>query len=256
MISAEWRYLRVAVQFLTRVPVSSFAGFDTSWLDRSAKYFPLVGAGVGAVAGLVLWVAATVLPPAVAATLAIAAGVAITGAFHEDGLADSADGLGGGLTRERRLDIMKDSRIGTYGAIVLLLTLALKITSLTAMAAEVAAAVLVAAHAGGRLATVVAIRAMRYAGDEGAAKVKPLATGISANELAVATAFGLAPAIFLLPMQAVLVCLVAGAMAAALLALQAQRLLGGYTGDILGGMEQVFETAFMIAAAGVLAASL
>ena len=108
-----------AVQLLTRVPTPGIAGFQPDWVARSARYYPLVGALVGAVAALVLLGAARLWTGALPALLAVAGGVLLTGAFHEDGLADAADGLGGGATRERRLHIMKDSRIGSYGALAL-----------------------------------------------------------------------------------------------------------------------------------------
>lgn len=253
MIAREVRSFLVALQFLTRIPVKPFAAFEPSWLDRSAKFFPLVGALVGLIAAAVLLAASAVAPQPLPVLLAIAAGVAITGAFHEDGLADSADGLGGGATRERRLEIMKDSRIGTYGALALGLVVAVKAAALMALDPMMAASSLVAAHAAARLGPVVAIRALDYAGDEQSAKVKPLATSATNGELAVATVFALGPAAVVLPLDAALTATIIGAAAALCLALIARRLIGGYTGDILGGVEQVFEAGFLIGAAAIIA---
>ncbi len=252
MIARELQLILVAVQFLTRIPVPSFDRFEPSWLDRAAKYFPLVGALVGLIAGLALLAASAILPQPVPIVVALAAGIAITGAFHEDGLADTADGLGGGLTRERRLEIMKDSRIGTYGAVALMIALALKASALIAVDPYSAAMILIAAHAGGRLATVLAIWALPYAGDAEAAKVKPLATGLTRPELATAAVLGLIPGLIVLSPATLLSSWAVALLAAAVLAAVSKRLIGGYTGDVLGAMEQVFETAFMVAAVAII----
>ncbi len=246
MIRRELTLFLVAVQFLTRLPVPSFASFETSWLDRSAKYFPLVGGAVGGISALALWGASQVWPVYLAALIAVVAGIIATGCFHEDGLADTADGLGGGLTVARRLEIMKDSRIGTYGAVALMLILALKVTAIASLDLATAIGALIAAHASARLATVIAIQAMPYAGDADAAKVKPLATGVTEREMVVAAAFGLAPT-FLIDPACFVIGLAGGAIPALLLAFQSKRLIGGYTGDVLGAIEQVFEIGFLLA---------
>lgn len=253
MIAREFRLLLVALQFLTRIPVPSFDGFEPEWLDRSAKYFPLIGALVGVICALVMIAAAIILPEPLPMLLALTAGLAATGCFHEDGLADTADGLGGGTTRERRLEIMKDSRIGTYGTMALLIAFGLKFTSLSIVDPLTAAPILIAAHAGGRLATVLAIFTMTYAGDADAAKVKPLATGLSHSELSVAGIIGLLVLLFCLNPMMAAISAAFGLCAAGAVALLSKRLIGGYTGDILGAMEQCFETAFIVGAVGVYA---
>jgi adenosylcobinamide-GDP ribazoletransferase len=253
MIASELRLFLVALQFLTRIPVRSFDGFQPEWLDRSAKYFPLVGAVVGASAAAVIIATTAIFPQPLPMVFGLATAIAVTGAFHEDGLADTADGLGGGLTPDSRLDIMKDSRIGTYGAVALITMFAMKASAMIALGPIVMALALIPAHATARLATVFAIRLMTYAGDAGAAKVKPLATGLNNRELVVAVALGLVPGLLLLNPVTFAAGLIAGSLAAALVAYQARRLIGGYTGDILGAIEQVFEAAFLVAAAAVVA---
>lgn len=253
MMQNEWRLFLVALQFLTRIPVKSFDGFDPVWLDRSAKYFPLVGTLVGVIAGVVIVLATAVLPQPLPLLFGMAAAIAVTGAFHEDGLADTADGLGGGQSRERRLEIMKDSRIGTYGAMALLVMLALKSNALYAIGPIKMVLAFIAAHAAARLATVIVIRVLPYAGDSEAAKVKPLATAVSGRELAIAVFFGFFPGVLLLTPVTFVISFVTASLAAFLLALQAKRLIGGYTGDVLGAIEQVFETMFLVAAAAVIA---
>jgi adenosylcobinamide-GDP ribazoletransferase len=253
MIATEFKYFLVALQFLTRIPVKSFEGFEPAWLDRSAKYFPLVGALVGVIGAAVIVGTTPFLPQPLPMLFGLAAAIAATGAFHEDGLADTADGFGGGQTRAQRLEIMKDSRIGTYGTIVLVIMLAIKGTALMQIGPIQMILAFIAAHAAARLPTVVAVRVMPYAGELDAAKVKPLATAVSSGELGVAVIFGLLPGLLLLTPTTLTISLVVASAAAALLAYQSHRLIGGYTGDVLGAMEQVFETAFLVAAAAVIA---
>ncbi len=253
MIAREIRLMLVALQFLTRIPVPSFDGFEPQWLDRSAKYFPLIGALVGGVCAAVMLATSLVMPQPLPMLIALAAGILLTGGFHEDGLADTADGLGGGLTRERRLEIMKDSRIGTYGVLALMIALGLKATSLSVVDPITAVPILIAAHAGGRLATVIAIYLMSYAGDEQAAKVKPLATRLSGAEMLAAILLGLTTGLICLNAVTLAIASACGFAAAAALALVSKRLIGGYTGDVLGGMEQCFETLFMVAAVSIIA---
>ena len=139
MIRHELRLLGVAVQFLTRVPVPvSHSAFEPQWLSDSARYFPLVGTFVAAFGATVMWVAGLVFPHVLAVGLSMLATVWLTGAFHEDGLADTCDALGGAVSRERALEIMKDSRIGTYGAMGLVLVVGLKLAVLSALPALLA----------------------------------------------------------------------------------------------------------------------
>jgi adenosylcobinamide-GDP ribazoletransferase len=127
------RLFFIALQFFTRLPIPSWVGFEAAWLHHASRYFPLVGAVVAAIAAGVYALAALVLPAPVAVLLSTAAGIYATGAFHEDGFADMCDGFGGGQTRERVLEIMKDSRIGAYGAIGIILLLAVKCAALSAL---------------------------------------------------------------------------------------------------------------------------
>ena len=247
ILRAELGYFLGAVQFLTRLPVPHLDGFAPDWLDRGVKYFPLAGILVGAICAAVLSAASTFWSGALPALLAVAAGIAATGAFHEDGFADFFDAMGG-ATREARLAIMKDSRLGTFGVLALGIAIALKVFALAALAPAVAAAALIAAHAGGRFAAISAMRFLPYAGDMSTAKAKPLATNITVFGLGLAGCFGLLPALFLPLRAAFLACLVAFA-AAIFVAWRAKRLLGGFTGDVLGAIEQSYEIAFLLTAA-------
>jgi adenosylcobinamide-GDP ribazoletransferase len=253
----ELRLVLVALQFLTRVPVR-LQVFDPAWLHASARHFPLIGIAVGAFGAAVWWGAALVWPPAVAVLLAMAATIAVTGAFHEDGLADTCDGLGGAVTRERALVIMKDSRLGSYGAVGLGLTLALKAAALIALtqqrggaaAALVVVMTMVWSHSASRAAAVVLASSLRYAGDPEHAKAKPMATEVSQAGAAVAVAWALLAGA---PFVAVVGPAAGGAAAAAVMAvawlcaLWLRRRLGGYTGDTLGATQQWSELAAVLA---------
>lgn len=243
----QLRLLICATQFLTRVPTPALKTFDPDWITRSARYFPLVGQGVGAVCALVLWGSSRVWNPTVAALLAVGAGLLITGAFHEDGLADAADGLGGGQTVERRLEIMKDSRIGTYGVCALVVVLGLKVFTLASVAPSRGAILLLAAHGLGRAAAVLAMRLTPYAPDGAAGKWKPVPRGPHWGEVAIAALIAAWPLV-LLPPSATLVGLAVGGLLALLLSWRARRLIGGHTGDVLGAIEQVFELGFLLGA--------
>ncbi|MDB5454202.1 MAG: cobS [Caulobacteraceae bacterium] len=251
MILREGRRLVCAIQFLTRLPTPQVAWSD-DLVARSARYFPLVGLLVGSLSALVLLGARQIWPEGLLpALLAVAAGVAITGAFHEDGLADSADGLGGGQTPAQRLAIMKDSRVGTYGVLALGLSLAVKVCALgMIMPPWTAAAVLVCAQAGGRAAAVATMVWTPYAADPGGSKLKPGARGVRPFEAVVAILIGAAPFLWLGPLAG-LACVAAGLAFAAVPALAAQRLIGGHTGDVLGAVEQAFELGCILAAAAL-----
>jgi adenosylcobinamide-GDP ribazoletransferase len=244
-LALQVRLLVCAVQFLTRVPTPTLKTFEPEWITRSARYFPLVGQGVGAVCAGVLLIGDRLWSAPVGAILAIAAGLLITGAFHEDGLADTADGLGGGQTPARRLEIMKDSRIGTYGVCALVGVLALKAAVLAGTPA--AAVLLLAVHGLGRAAAVVVMRLTPYAPSGEAGKWKPAPRGVRIGEVIVALLIAAWP-LALLPPGAILAGLAGGALLAVLLTLTARRLIGGHTGDVLGAVEQVFELGFLLGA--------
>lgn len=252
----ELRLLFIATQFLTRVPIPRWVGYEPSLLNRSVRYFGAVGALVGAFGAAVALSAHALWPTPVAAVLSVAATVWLTGAFHEDGLADTSDALFGTVARERALEIMKDSRIGTYGAVALVLALLLRVSLLTTLfdrALVVAGTALIASHSLGRAAAVVLSVLLPYGGDDAHAKAKPIATRVHGGDAAFAMLCGigfLALAIAPMPMAARLT--VVAAVGVALVGVLAharamlRRRLGGYTGDTLGATEQVVEIGVLL----------
>ena len=255
------RHFLLALQFFTRIPVTgrlaAWVGYSPAMLRASAGHFPGIGWVVGTVGAAVLWVALQCLPGGAlgalaAAVLSTAATVFLTGAFHEDGLADTADGLGGGLTRERALLIMKDSRSGNYGAIALLLVLTLKLVLIALLAqrgATQAAAAVVAVHVLSRLAPLCIMRGLTYVGDADGSKSKPLADAVSRGGVLVGCAWSI-PALALIwqaldafnTIASMVLWLVVLAYVWRLLA----RRLQGFTGDTLGATQQLCEVALLL----------
>jgi len=247
------RLFFIALQFFTRLPVPSWVGFEASWLQHASRYFPLVGCVVAAIAAGVYFAAALVLPAPVAAVLSTAASIYLTGAFHEDGFADTCDGLGGGMTRERVLEIMKDSRVGAYGAIGIVCMLAAKLSALAMLPPRLAVGALFLAHPLSRLAAASLIWKLQYVRGEG--KAKPLAQQMTGAELAIAALTALLPAPVLLAagwisLHTLLVAVLAALLGAVWLGRKLHARLGGYTGDGLGAVQQLAEVLIYV---GVLA---
>jgi len=240
------RDLQTAFGFLTRLPV----GHGDRPLHRTAYLFPAVGIAVGVIGGAVYWVAdALGLGNWIAALLAVLATCIVTGGLHEDGLADTADGFGGGATPERRLEIMRDPRAGAFGVLALVFATGLKVAALAGAAnAFQAAAMLVAAHAGARACLPAVMWRIPTASARGLAADagKPDAAGAG-----LALAIGTAVAVLVLPAAAPAM-IVAAVAVAWLLCRLARRLVGGYNGDVLGAIEQGTEIGILLAAAAVL----
>ncbi len=277
-LAQEIRLLLIALQFLTRVPIPAWVGYEPVWLQTCARYYPVVGALIGLCGALVLAAAAAWWPPVVAVVLSMAFTVWLTGAFHEDGLADTCDALGGAVSRERALTIMKDSRIGSYGTLALVLMLGLKaavlVSLLTPLLSEMGSAhtsrihqvllawtmmALIWCHAASRLVPVWLICWLPYGGDAEHAKAKPLATQASLGGALLASLFTCGVALGLWgwlafagwPTGTLLRAIgwASGAMliGALVCAHWFRRRLGGFTGDTLGASQQITEVMGLLA---------
>jgi adenosylcobinamide-GDP ribazoletransferase len=229
-----------AIQFLTRVPIRLA---DRPQLARSVPWFPPTGGLIGLAVGGAAAGLAELVPMAVAGAVAIVAGLLITGAFHEDGLADTADAFGGGWTREERLRILGDPLHGTYGVAAMCGTIAIRILCVASLAPASAFAGLVAAHALGRSAAVGAMTTfpLATAGGLGAGYASGLSrprawVGVlsGAAIAAVATGWWAGP----LAAAAVVAVVAVGALA--------MRKIGAVTGDVLGAVEQVTECLVLV----------
>ena len=240
-----------ATTVLTRLPVAApdQEGAPKEGLVAGCCWaFPAVGAGVGFIAAGVMMLATLFgLHIAAAALLGLVAAGLVTGAMHEDGLADTADGFGGGHTRDEKLAIMRDSRQGSYGIIALIVTIGLRAVALTAIGDPIEGALaLIAAHAASRAALPPALYLMKPARDDGlgATAGKP-----SLGVVLVAVTIGAAVAIGMLGPWRGVVALAAMATTVAATAVLAQRQIGGYTGDVLGAFQQVGEIVMLLVAA-------
>jgi adenosylcobinamide-GDP ribazoletransferase len=243
--------LKTAVAFLTRLPMPHPQGPMPANFVRAHRMFPVVGALIGAVVGLIyLGLRHVGVPSLAAAALALGASAILTGALHEDGLADVADGFGGGRDPAAKLEIMRDSRLGTYGALILLVSFAAKLSALAAIPDGYVVPSLIAAHALGRGILPWMSVGLPYARDDG------LARNAGQPDAATATiAAGLAVLLALLSLSltnTLLSTLLAG-LSGLGMAWLAQRQIGGQTGDVLGGAEQVAETAILVLLAARLA---
>ncbi len=237
---------RLAVQFLTRLPVRD-AGYTPERMARTPRWHPAVGALIGAILGAVFWAGVQVWPQPVAVLVSVAAGLLMTGCFHEDGFADACDGLGGGATRERALEIMRDSRLGTYGVAGLTMMLAGKVAALAALPVHAVPFALIAAHAASRASSVQVLATSAYVRDHGTGK--PVSEGIGRGDLGFAlltAVLATVPLMLAVGIGAVL-CGIAG-LAVGHVAMRSrfERRLGGYTGDCLGAVQQCSEIGFFL----------
>jgi adenosylcobinamide-GDP ribazoletransferase len=254
--------LLLAMQFLTRIPLPSLHEFQPRWLRESLRYFPLVGGLVGLANVAVWWLSSLWFPRTVAVGLMLATSLLLTGAFHEDGFADTCDGLGGGNTRERALEIMKDSRIGAFGALGVVMLLGLKWTALVALPAPAFALVVVAGHVISRWCALGLIWALPYARANEPGTARPFDGGLSGAQwllsgligaiavvIPTVGSMGIVGAEFA---RAAAVGCASALMSALLFAVYLRRRLGGYTGDCLGAAQQLSELAFVLGALAVL----
>ncbi len=270
------RHYLLAVQFFTRIPVTGrlaeWVGYSPAMLRASAAHFPGIGWLVGAVAGGVYVLLLALLPPVpfaplVAAALSTVTTVLLTGGFHEDGLADVTDGLGGSSERHRALEIMKDSRVGAFGAMALVLALLCKVALLALLGSLegmtsgeeipadapfndwLVAVALFTAHVVSRTLPLLLIRALPHVGDAAGSKSKPLADQITLASLGVAFLWcfsALALASYALPAMTLIVACSVSMIALLWMGRLFTRRLQGFTGDCLGATQQVCEIAFYL----------
>jgi adenosylcobinamide-GDP ribazoletransferase len=241
----EWSDdISLAMGLLTRLPVPHPASVAPDSMARAQRAFPLVGALIGLVVGLInRGLLGMGIPALAAAALALGASAALTGALHEDGLADVGDGFGGGRDRTAKLSIMRDSRIGTYGVIVLLVGFSARLSALASLPVAAIIPALVVAHALARAAIPVLAANMPFARDDGLGRSAGRPDTASA---AIAVVIAVVLALLCLPAKAALLAVVVTVAAAAAMAGLAWRQIGGVTGDVFGAVEQVVETAVLV----------
>lgn len=238
--------LAVALQFLTRLPVPRSLDPEPRDLAAAAIWFPAVGVLVGGLLALTARVLQSAsLVPGVVAALLMPVAVLLTGAFHEDGLADTADGIGGGQSRDARLRIMRDSRVGSYGALAVVLLILARYACLLGTAPLAWPVALIVAHGLARWTSLPLVTWFSYARDHAAGAGKPLVTGFNSGRLVAGTALALAVAALAgWPLGALsILCALATAV---LIALYVTRRIGGITGDVLGAANVGAEIAVLV----------
>jgi len=239
------KYFIHAVIFFTRIPICKNTEYDSNIANKSVQYLPLIGWLVGGLSAFVFWVCMFVFPLSLSIIISIIAGILVTGAFHEDGFADVCDGFGGGWTKQKILDIMKDSRVGAFGVIGLILILLTKYFSLSSVKPEMIFISIIAGHSLSRLAAVSLIFSNNYARENEDSKAKPVAEKISITGLIVAFVLGLLPImLFRNPMFFILVIPVF--IVKFFMSRFFNKWIGGYTGDCLGAVQQVCEVVFYL----------
>ncbi|MBL3657282.1 adenosylcobinamide-GDP ribazoletransferase [Fulvivirga sediminis] len=247
------RVFFTALMFYTRIPCPKSVDHSPEYINKSIRYFPLIGWIVGGIAAVAFLIGAWTVNPTVGIVLSIIASVLTTGAFHEDGFADVCDGFGGGWTKEKILVIMKDSRMGAYGVIGMILILLLK----TSLLVEVSTLTdlwttlitMVSAHTMSRLMAATFVFTHPYVRDTDDSKAKPIAQQANNTNLIIATFFGVIPFIGLtfITYNVFLLAIIPLLYVVKMwLARYFTKWIGGYTGDCLGAMQQVTEVAFYL----------
>jgi adenosylcobinamide-GDP ribazoletransferase len=239
----EIRIFFTALMFFTRIPCPKWVDHSEEYLNKSSRYFPVVGVLVGSISALFFYGFQFILPKEIALLLSMVASVLTTGAFHEDGFADVCDGFGGGWTKEKILLIMKDSRLGTYGVIGIGLMLLLKWISLNDLPAQTLVITLIAGHTVSRLNAVSLIFTDEYAREDDTSKTKPLATKMSTGGLVFAVIAGLLP-LLLFANFYVWITVIPLLIVRWYFSRYFKKWIGGYTGDCLGAVQQVSEVVF------------
>jgi adenosylcobinamide-GDP ribazoletransferase len=239
----------LALSFFSRLPIPSQTPYSKERMNSAGRYFSLVGLLLGAVCALGLVVFEALFSNAIAIFLLITMSLCLTGAFHEDGIADMADGIGGGMTVERRLLIMKDSRIGTYGACALIMVLLGKYTLLVDLSAQIPLFwLIILAYGWSRAVAAAFIYATPYVSDSDTSKSKPLASQQSTSELLLLLIVGLFPSVNF-SWSFVLTLVTFSLVFFIVFRIWLMKRLGGFTGDCLGGAQQIMELSTYLLAA-------
>ena len=253
MLSEQWHLMLLALSFFTRIPVKLNVDVTAKMLNEASRYFAIVGILIGACSALAFYLTVMFLPIELAILIAMFTSVLLTGAFHEDGWADVWDGFGGGWTVENKLNIMKDSRLGTYGAAALFFILMIKYQALLALAnihlsndilkneAMDILSILLLGHCLSRVLATSLIADMNYVSEDATSKVKPLAQALSNNSYLTLLTTGAVIIAFTLSLSIAWKLVVILLITRWSLKRWFTKQLGGYTGDCLGAAQQLSE---------------
>lgn len=245
MIFKEIKIFFTALMFFTRIPCPKWVDHHPDYLQKSSKYFSLVGIIVGCIGAILFYITHLILSKDISILLSIVATIYATGAFHEDGFADVCDGFGGGWTKDKILSIMKDSRLGTYGTVGIIFILALKFFALREVSAIYIPLVLIAGHSSSRFIATTLLYTLPYVQDPEKSKSKPAAKQMTLSQLLVSGIIGILPlSIFLNPY--IFFVLIPMYIAKMFLAHKFKKWIGGQTGDCAGAVQQLSEVVFYL----------
>lgn len=257
--ATETDYFWAAVMFYTRIPVPSSALHSQQVLDKSRKYFPLIGVIIGAIAAGTFLLANLVFGTALSIALSMVASVLATGAFHEDGFADSCDGFGGGWSHSQVLTIMKDSRVGSYATVGLIFLLSVKFLTLLEISenqnSSLLIAIYLAAHTLSRTLSSSMIDLFDYVQDINTSKVKPIIEqGLAPTDKLISITITALPILYVasISMASTLFAVLAAMVVALSFMAYSRHRIGGYTGDVLGATQQLSELTFYLCFAATL----
>ncbi|CAL2104850.1 Adenosylcobinamide-GDP ribazoletransferase [Tenacibaculum sp. 190524A02b] len=247
MVKRQIHYFFTAVLFFTRIPCPKWVDHSPEILNKSSRYFSLVGILVGSIAAATYYISSLLLPTEIAILLSMISSVWITGAFHEDGFADVCDGFGGGWTKEKILTIMKDSRLGTFGVSGLIFILALKFLALYYLQNHVInlLLVIVSGHSLSRFIATILLYTHNYVRDIDSSKIKPTTKQMSLKSLVISAIFGVLPLFFFQKPMLFLV-LIPLLLTYWYMGHFFKKWIGGQTGDCAGALQQVSEIVFYL----------
>lgn len=241
----EVRIFFTALMFFTRIPCPKNIDHSEEYLTKSSRYFPLVGIIVGCIGAIIYLFGSYIFPHPIALLLSMVSTIIATGAFHEDGLADVCDGFGGGWTKDDILRIMKDSRVGAFGVIGLILTLGLKFLSLFYIDPLHIPFVLITGHALSRFVASTLLFTLEYVREDALSKAKPAANAMSWESFIIGAVVGIAP-LFIFRNYYVFSVLIPLFLARVYLASYFKKWIGGQTGDCAGATQQICEVIFYL----------
>ncbi len=239
-----------ALMFFTRIPCPKWVNHDPTYLRLSAKYFSLVGILVGSIGAFVFYVSSLLFSIEISLLLSMVSTIYTTGAFHEDGFADVCDGFGGGWTKDKILLIMKDSRLGTFGSVGLMLLLAIKFMALREINPGYIPIALIVGHSLSRFIATTLIYTHSYVRENDESKAKPAAKHISLSMVIISGIFGILP-VFLFQNPWIFLALIPMYVSKVFLGAKFKKWIGGQTGDCAGAVQQLSEVVFYLSIIGL-----
>ncbi|MEA3317236.1 MAG: adenosylcobinamide-GDP ribazoletransferase [Bacteroidota bacterium] len=245
MLKRELNILLTAIMFYTRIPMPKNIEYSSDMLNKATRYFPFIGYLVGGLGSLVFIAANEILSIDVAVVGSLAAMVLLTGAFHEDAFADFCDGFGGGYSRKKILSIMKDSRIGTYGAVGLCLLVLFKFVLLRELDLVIFPVIIISAHVLSRVIVVILIYTSKYIGSTEVSKSKPVGDKKPVETLIISMLW-ITPLFYFLENKTILYILPVQLILLVYFRYYIHKKTGGYTGDVLGTLQQLSELLFYV----------